>query len=411
MTLHNQILILFGLIILSALTAMAEAALLSVNKFKVRAWIEKKKFGAIYIKKLKDQPVMLLSTLLITNNIVNTAAAAITTLIAIDYFQDNAIGIAIGIAAFLILVFGDIIPKSIGANNNEIISPMIAPFVWHLSILIYPLIKMLDYLVKGISFIIGAKKSPSFTKEELKSIIKYSEEEGSIKQTEKRLIQRIFDFGSTSVGDVMTGKKNMIMINSDTQIKDVLQLSPAKLYSRFPVYEKTKENITGILYLKDALHFAKDGKLDVKVRDVMKKPFFVFENKKIDSMLRLFQARKEHMAIVINNNAHVIGLVTIENILEEIVGEIIDESDRLKPTVVQITKNEWNVIGTAEIEELNTKIGMSVKESDYDSFDSFILSTLGRVPKQGEEITYQNYKIIMEDVQGRKVLRAKIVKI
>ena len=209
----------------------------------------------------------------------------------------------------------------------------------------------------------------------------------------------------------MTLKKNMIMINSDTQIKDVLQLSPAKLYSRFPVYEKTKENITGILYLKDALHFAKDGKLDVKVRDVMKKPFFVFENKKIDSMLRLFQARKEHMAIVINNNAHVVGLVTIENILEEIVGEIIDESDRLKPTVVQITKNEWNVIGTAEIEELNTKIGMSVKESDYDSFDSFILSTLGRVPKQGEEITYQNYKIIMEDVQGRKVLRAKIVKI
>lgn len=411
MTLHNQILILSGLIVLSALTAMSEAALLSVSKFKARAWIEKKKFGAIYIKKLKDEPVMLLSTLLITNNIVNTAAAAITTSIAIGYFKNNAIGIATGIAAFLILVVGDIVPKSIGANNNEVVSSIVAPFVWHLGIFMYPLIKLMDYLVKGINFLIGAKKSPSFTKEELKGIIKYSEEEGSIKQTEKKLIQRIFDFGSTTVGDVMTRKKNMVMINSDMQIKDVLQLSTAKIYSRFPVYEKTKENIVGILYLKDALQFTKDGKLDVKAREFMKKPFFVFENKKIDSMLRLFQARKEHMAIVINSKAQVVGLVTIENILEEIVGEIIDESDRLKPTVAQISKNEWNVIGTAEIEELNTKIGMSIKESDYDSFDSFILSTLGRSPKEGEEIAYQNYKITLEEVQGKKVLKARIVKV
>lgn len=411
MTLHTQILILLGLIIVSALTAMAEAALLSVSKFKVRLWIDKKKFGAVYVKRLKDEPVMLLSTVLITNNVVNTAAAVITTSIAIGYFENNALGIATGIAAFLILLFGDIIPKSIGANNNELISPVIAPFVWHFGILIYPLIKLLDYLVKGISFLIGAKKSPSFTKEELKGIIKYSEEEGSIKQTEKKLIQRIFDFGSTTVGDVMTRKKNMITINSDMQIKDVLQLSTAKLYSRFPVYEKTKENIVGILYLKDALQFAKDGKLDVKAREAMKKPFFVFENKKIDSMLRLFQARKEHMAIVISSKAQVVGLVTIENILEELVGEIIDESDRLKPTVMQISKNEWNAIGTAEIEELNTKIGMSIKESDYDSFDSFILSTLGRSPKEGEEIAYQNYKITLEEVQGKKVLKARIVKV
>lgn len=411
MAFHNQILILLGLIIVSALTAMAEAALLSVSKYKIRLWIEKKKFGAVYVKRLKDEPVMLLSTVLLTNNVVNTAAAVITTSIAIDYFQNNALGIATGIAAFIILVFGDIIPKSIGANNNEIISPIIAPFVWHLGILIYPLIKLLDYLVRGISFIIGAKKSPSFTKEELKSIVRHSEEEGSIKQIEKMLIQRIFDFGNTTVGDVMTRKKSMIAVSADTEIKDVLQLSTAKLFSRFPVYEKSRENIVGILYLKDTLHYAKEGKLNTSVRLAMKKPFFVFESKKLDSMLRLFQARKEHMAIVINSKAQVIGLVTIENILEEIVGEIIDESDKLKPTVVQMSKNEWSVIGTAEIEELNNKIGMEIRESDYDSLDSFVISTLGRAPKEGEEIAYQNYKIILEEVQGKKVLRARIVKV
>ena len=142
----------------------------------------------------------------------------------------------------------------------------------------------------------------------------------------------------------------------------------------------------------------------------MKKPFFVFENKKLDSMLRLFQTRKEHMAIVINNRAQVIGLVTIENILEEIVGEIIDESDKLKPTVVQISKNEWNAIGTAEIEEINSKTGMQLQESDYDCLDTFIMSTLNRTPKVGDEISYQNFKIIIEDAQGKKVLGAKIVK-
>src|SRR3989338_8844885 len=389
MTLHYKIITLAALIAISALSAMAEAALLSVSKFKVRHWIDKKKFGAAYIRKLKEDPVFLLSTLLITNNIVNTAAAAIITSLAIDYFKSNALGIATGIGAFIILVFGDIIPKSIGANNNELISPIIAPFVWYLGIAIYPLIKMLDYLIRGISFLICAKKSPSFTKEELKSIVKYSEEEGSIKQTEKRLIQRVFDFGNTAVADVMTRKKNMVMVSSEMQIKDVLQLSTAKLYSRFPVYEKSRENIVGILYLKDAIHFAKDGKLDAKVEQVMKKPFFVFENKKIDSMLRLFQIRKEHMAIVINNKAQVIGLVTIENILEEIVGEIIDESDKLRPAAVQMSKNEWSVMGTAEIEELNTKIGMSLKESDYDSLDTFVLSTLGRAPKVGDEILHQ----------------------
>ncbi|MBI2655158.1 HlyC/CorC family transporter [Candidatus Woesearchaeota archaeon] len=410
MTIYTQILILIGLIIVSALSAMAEASLLSVSKYKVRLWIEKKKFGAIYVKRLKDEPVMLLSTVLITNNVVNTAAAVITTSITIGYFQNNALGIATGIAAFVILVFGDIVPKSIGANNNEAISPIIAPVVWHFSVLIYPLIKLLDYLVKAISILIGAKKSPSFTKEELKSIVRYSEEEGSIKPVEKRLIQRIFDFGNTTVADVMTRKKIMMMVESEMKIRDVLKLSSTKLYSRFPVYEKNRDSIVGILYLKDALHQAKDDKLDVPVKDIMKKPFFVFENKRLDFMLRLFQARKEHMAVVINNKAQVVGLVTIENILEEIVGEIVDESDRINPSVMQITKNEWDAKGTAEIDDLNSKTGMSIRESDYDSLDSFASSTLGRPPKAGDEIHYQNFKIIIEEVQGKKVLKAKIVK-
>jgi len=385
--------------------------MLSISKFKVRELSEKKRFGAVYVKKLKEDPTTLLSTVLIMNNLANTAAAAIMTSISILYFESNAIGIATGIATFLILVFGDIIPKSIGANNNEAIAPIMAPIVWHISIIILPLIKVLGWIVAGVNKIIGTKKSPLMTKEELKSILKYSEEVGSIKESEKKLIQRIFDFGNTTVSDVMTPKKHMVIINSDMPVKDAVSQPTTKIYSRFPVYEKNKDNIVGILYLKDVIGHIKDGKLDVPVKQVMRKPFFVFDTKKLDSMLRLFQSRKEHMAVVISNKAHVVGLVTIENILEEIVGEIIDESDRINPSIAPTGKNEWTAKGSAEIANVNANTGLSVRESDFNDLDSFIIATLGRAPKPGEELSYQNYRILMEDVQGKKVLKAKIIKV
>lgn len=410
MGIHNEVTLLIILLALSAFFAGSEAALLSISRFKVRYMVEKNRFGAIYVKKLKEHPEKLLSTILIGNNLANTAAAAITTSIAIELFKNNAIGIATGAATFLILVFGDITPKSIGANNNERIAPMVAPIIWNLSIAIYPLIKILEYFLKAINNLIGTKKIPIITEEELKTIVKTSEEEGTIKEIEKKMIHRIFDFDNISVSDVMTIKKDMVMASSDAQISDVLKLPTAKKYSRLPVYEGHKDNIIGILYLKDMLKFLKDGKLELKASQIMRKPFFVFEDKKIDKMLRLFQSRKEHMAIVIDKKANVVGLVTIENILEEIVGEIIDESDKINPSISQISKNEWAVKGSTEVEEINSRIGTSINASDYIDLDNFILAMLGRAPSIGDKIAHNDFDFIMEDVQGRKVLRARIVR-
>src|SRR3989338_356247 len=410
MTLHIESALFTIMIVLSAFFAMSETALLSISRYKVRHWVEKKKFGSSYVKRLKDSPEILLSTILIGNNVVNTAAAVIATSIALQVFQHNAIGIATGVATFLILIVGDITPKSIGANNNEILAPIVAPVIWNLSIAIYPLTKALEYFLKAINKLVGTKKIPIITEEELKTIVKASEEEGSIKEIEKKMIQRIFDFDNTPVSDVMTRKKSIVYVSSDMQIKDVLQLPTAKMYSRFPVYEKNKENIIGTLYLKDTLKFVKEGKFDVPIKDIMKKPFFVFENKKMDTILLLFQNNKQHMAIVIDEKAHVVGLVTIENILEEIVGEIIDESDKLNPSITEFSKNEWIVKGSSEIEEVNAKTGISIKKADYIDLDGFILATLGKAPKVGDVIEHQGYRIIMEDVQGKKVVQAKVVK-
>lgn len=408
---NYEIMLLIAMIILSAFFALSEASLLSISKFKVRHWVEKKKFGADYVKRLKDNPEALLSTILVGNNIVNTAAAAITTSIAIQLIQNNAIGIATGIATFLILIFGDIIPKTIGANNNEALAPIVAPVIWNLNIAIYPVIKLLEIFLKGINKLVGTKKIAIITKEELRSIVKASEEVGALKEIEKKLVERIFDFENITVGDVMTRKKSMVLVSADMQIKDVLQIPNTKMYSRFPVFEKDKDNIIGILYLKDTLRFLREGKQDAKIQEIMRKPLFVFEHKKMDSALRLFQERKQHMAVVIDKNGHVVGLVTIENILEEIVGEIIDESDRINPSLGQINKNEWLVKGSTEIEDINAKTGTQIKDSDYVDLDTFILATLGHEPKVGDEIKHGAHVIIMEDVQGKKVIRARIVKV
>ena len=407
----HEIILLCVLMFISALSAMAEASLLSISKYKVKHWVEKKKIGAVQVKKLKDNPENLLSTTLILNNLANTGVAAIITEISIRFFQSNAVGIATGIAAFLILILGDIIPKSVATTHNEFFAPLVAPVVFQISRLIYPLSASLNIILKIINRVLGKAQSQSITRDELRYLIKAGEEEGSIKNIERRLIQRVFEFGNTTVSDVMTRKKLMVLVDSEMKIKDVLQMPNIKLFSRFPVYQKNKENIIGTLYLKDTLLFAKDGKLDSHVKELMRKPFFVFESKKVDSMLKLFQARKEHMAIVINNKAQVVGLVTIENILEEIVGEIIDESDRINPNLVQIAKNEWLAKGILEIEELNRKVGTLIKESDYDSMDNFIIGTLGRTPKIGDEITYQSFRILIEEVQGKKVLSARILKL
>ena len=410
MSFQPQIITIIVLIALSAFFSASESALLSLSRFKVRYMAEKKRFGSHYVKKLKENPERLLSTVLICNSFVSIAASAIATSVAIQTFSSNAIAISAGIMTFLILVFGEITPKTLAIRNNEVFSLFSARIIWWLSIALTPVIKLLDYFLRAMNRLIGTKKIPIITKEELRSIVNVSEEEGTLKELEKKLVQRIFDFENTTVGDVMTRKKSMVAVSSEMKIKDVLQLPTAKMYSRIPVYEKNKENIVGILYLKDMLKLLKEGKHDVEVREMMRKPFFVFENKKMDTMLRLFQSRKEHMAIVIDDKAHIVGVVTIENILEEIVGEIIDESDRLNPSIAQISKNEWVVRGSTEVEDLNRKTGMAVREDDYVDLDNFIVSTLGRAPKPGEEIVYQNYRIIMDEVQGKKVLNARIVR-
>ena len=412
MALQDQLITLVVLLVLSGFFSGAETALVSLSRLRVIHMAEKGGRINKILKKLKDDPHRMLTTILIGNNIVNIAAAAMATSIAMGIFKSHAVSIATGIMTLLILVFGEITPKSLATQFNEAYAKFVAFPVWYLSVILYPLIKIFDLFLGFLMKLFGGKaKEEIVTEEYLKSIVSASEEEGSIKEIEKDMINKIFEFDDIDAGEVMTPRTDMFMINSKLKIKNVLKSILKKPYSRIPVYEKTRDNITGVVFLKDIMKHVAEKKKDIVISKIMSKPYFVPESKKIDSLLRQFQKRKEHMAIIVDEHGIITGLVTIEDILEEIVGEIMDETDKRDPNIRKIKKNEWMVKGKTDIDEVNEKIKMNIKEDGgYDTLGGFILSKTGKIPNKQDKIEHGNITMVVEEVEEHRIIRVKVVK-
>lgn len=406
-----EIIILIILLLLSGFFSGSEVALISLTKLKARYMLDKKKFGAVFIKKLKDDPQRMLATILIGNNIVNVAASAITTSIMIRIFQNYAIAIATGVMTLLILVFGEITPKSIAAKNNELISQLVAAPIWYLSIVLAPILNILDKFLNRFIKIVGIKaKEKAITDEEIMSMIKVAEEEGSIKAIEEKMIKSILKFDDTNVSEIAIPRKDMLMLESKMKVKDVFKVFLKKKHTRMPVYEKYKDNIVGITHIKDLIQHTQGKNKNVTIDKIMYKPYFVPEVKKISDLLRKFQKRKEHMAIVVDEHGSITGLVTLEDVLEEIVGEIMDETDIIAPNIKKIKKNIWSVNGKADIDEINEKLHMKLKGKGYDTFSGFILKHTGKIPKEGDEIIYNRFKLKIEEIEDHRISKIRVEK-
>ena len=382
MTLQYQIILLVILLGLSGFFSMSETALISLSKMRVRILAEQKKSGQL-IKKMRENPHRLLSTILIGNNLVNTAASAMATAMAIDVFHSKSVGIVIGVMTFLILFFGEIVPKSLAIVYAEPIALVLVHPIYFFSLLFFPFVKFFDAFMKLITR--NARQQPSVTEEELKSLVNIGKEEGSIKESEKELIQNIFRFDDVEVKEIMTPRPDMKCIKQGSKIRDALDMVINLPFSRFPVYERSRDHIKGIVYMKDILRYVHKQKLDVPVDSLMRQVHFVPETKKIDSLLRHFQKGKEQMSIVVNEHGVVVGLVTLEDVLEEIVGEIVDESEKFIPTIRDTGANMWSVMGNAVLAKVNRKIGAKFRESeDYETFGGYILHRLGSIPSENQ---------------------------
>jgi CBS domain containing-hemolysin-like protein len=397
--LFEQIVVLSVLLLLSGFFSSAETALFSISKAKAIHLAKERGFTNSLIKRMKEDPHRLLSTILIGNNIVNVGASALATSVTINLVTSNAVGIATGVMTLLILIFGEIIPKSIATRNNVLIARLvIIPLYW-LSILFAPLILMLNFIPRLTG---KMQKKPQVTEEELMTFVEVVEEEGGIEEEEKELIENIFEFDDTSASEIMTPRADMYVISVDEELRleDVIRSG----FTRIPVIEENIDHVIGILNIKDLFMHQVTSSDPVDVRKIMSEPYFVPENKKLDNLLQEFKKRKQHMAIIADEHGGVSGLITLEDALEEIVGEIIDETDKFEPHIVKLKKGEWRVLGKSEIDEVNEKLRMSIPDSKvYDTFSGYILDQIGRIPQEKEKIPLGDYLVTVNEMDGTRI--------
>lgn len=395
----HQVAGLLVLLALSGFFSSAETALFSISKTKARHLAKSK--GKVYqlIQQMKDDPHRLLTTILIGNNLVNVAAASMATAVTLKFFPNYAVGIATGIMTLLILVFGEVLPKSIATRNNVLIAKIIIYPIYWLSILLYPAVLFLNFIPKLTGKI---KKTPAITEEELMTFVEMVEEEGEIKEEEKELIHKIFEFDDTNASEIMTPRADMFVIEADKELK--LDKIVKSGFTRIPVIEGNIENVIGIINIKDVfLHQATSDK-EIDIRKIMTKPYFVPENKKLDKLMHQFKKRKHHIAIVVDEHGGVSGLITLEDALEEIVGEIRDETDKEEPHIVKHKNKEWTVLGKSDIDEVNEVIGMNIPDlKEYDTFSGYVLDTIGRIPEEKEKITIGSYAITIKEKEGNRI--------
>jgi CBS domain containing-hemolysin-like protein len=394
------------LLFLSGFFSSAETALFSISRTKARHLAKNNNKAFILIRQMKDDPHRLLSTVLIGNNVVNVGAAALATSLAIHYFTNYAVGVATGVMTFLILVFGEVLPKSIATRNNVLIARMtIYPIYWF-SVICYPILIFLNFIPKLTGKI---KKTPTVTEEELMTFVEVVEEEGEIKEEEKELIHNIFEFDDTNASEIMTPRGDMFVIDADDKpnFEKIIESG----FTRIPVIEGDVDHIIGILNIKDLFLHIITSDNDIDVRTTMTAPYFVPENKKLDKLLHQFKKRKHHLAIVVDEHGGVSGLITLEDALEELVGEISDETDKEEPHIVKHKVKDWIVLGKSDIDEINDIIGMEIPESkDYDTFSGYVLNTIGRIPVEKEQITLGNFIVTVEEMDGNRIKKYSIKK-
>jgi CBS domain containing-hemolysin-like protein len=403
----GEFVLLFLLIMMSGFFSASETALFSISRTKARHLAKSPGRAYQLIVRMKQDSHKLLTTILIGNNVVNIGASSLATAITIQYFSKlhpgdstgNAVGLATGVMTLLILIFGEIFPKSVAVQHNiQVAKIVIFPLYW-LSYIFYPAAMLLNFIPKLSG---NKRKAPAATEEELITFVDVVQEEGEINPNERELIYNVFKLDDVSVSEIMTPSVDMFIIDlaKPVDIKKIIESG----FTRIPVIKGDIDHVVGIMHIKDLFRhqIGCDGPVDIE--KIMREPYFVPEYKKLDQLLNQFKHKKEHAAIVVNEYGEVSGIVTMEDILEAIVGDIMDETDIDVPAVVKIREKEWLVLGSAEVQAINEKLKTQIPESDdYETFSGYVLEQIGRIPKEQEQIVIDNLDITVKEMEGNRI--------
>jgi CBS domain containing-hemolysin-like protein len=396
-------------LILSGFFSSSEVALISITKAKVRTLVNEGRKGAEALAKLREYPEHILITILIGNNVVNVAAASIATAIAIERFGDAGVGIATGLVVILMLVFGEIGPKTYASRYTDRLALFTAPVILILARALMPILWVYDRLGERFSLRTGVAE-PSITEEEIKEWIDVGEEEGTIEEEERQMLYSVFKFGDTTAREIMTPRVDVVLIEDTSSLENSITLFNETGLSRIPVYHDQIDNIVGVLNIKDVFA-AEFSKRDATIREMMHDAYFIPESKMIDELLKEMQVRKVHMVIVLDEYGGFAGVVTVEDILEELVGEILDEFDEEEPTIQKLGEGVYMVDAQVWVEHLNEELGTALPIGEsYETVGGLLFTMLGHIPLRGEVVKLDGgITLAVVQMRGRRIIKVKLI--
>lgn len=395
------------LIVLSAFFSSAETALTTANKIKIKSLAADGNKNAAILLKVTEDPGKMLGAILIGNNIVNLSASSLTTSLTMRVFGNVYVSVGTGILTLLILIFGEISPKTLASTYSEKLALAYARIIWFLMKILTPVIfltNLLSHLFLKLLRIDPHAKAETMTETELRTYVDVSHEDGVIETDEKQMIYNVFDFGDAQAKDIMVPRVDMVSVEVNTPFKDVFAIFREEKFSRLPVYEGSPDHVIGVINIKDIVF---NGEDTFDMRTLMREPYFTYEYKRTSELLEEMRQASNNFTIVLDEYGATAGLITLEDLLEEIVGEIRDEYDKDEEDLIRrISDTEFVIAGSMKLDDINDALGLSLESEDYDSLGGFMIEYLDHLPTAGESITTkEEIRLVVDSVDKNRIDR------
>lgn len=406
----GKLLALLACLLINAFFSAAEIAIVRISKSRVEQLVKGKHRGSEALLILKNNPKKLFSTIQIGINSVSMGASALSAVITVHLFGSYWVAAATAIVTFVVIIFGEIIPKNFAYSHAEDIALGSAKIINILSKIFSPISWFINFITSTMLRIDKEPSKPTVTAEELKSLLAMGTEGGVFGKKEKEIIENVLTFKDITAEDVMTPRVMMMMLSSNLKVKDVMSEIVSMPYSRIPLYEKTRDKIVGVVHIRDVFKCIEQKKLNTRLIDLAEKPRFVPETIQLVDLLKLFQEKKEHMAIVIDEFGGTQGVVTIMDLLEELVGELVGESDVTKNIMMRVNKYTIVVDGSTSAGNINRFFNITLPGKNFETISRLILKKLKHLPKEGEELMIGELHVHIEGISGNRIQRVKLIK-
>jgi CBS domain containing-hemolysin-like protein len=398
---------------LSAFFSSAEAAFLSVRKVRVRSMAENKIEGADRVAQMIEEPERVLPTILLVNNLVNTAFTALFTVILISMTgEGKGVILATIVSTILLLIFGETLPKTVGIRYPEKLFFFSSRVITFIEKLLFPLTIVLQGINKILATRLGADPRAYFSEEEVKTAISIGRESGSVEEQEAQMLENVFRFGDRQLKEIMTTRTELVLIESDTNLHQFFKVYQNYSHSRFPVYKENPENILGILLVKDVMGDIANGNISASdiVTKLLRPVNFVPETKTVSTLFREMQQVGNQIAIAVDEFGGISGIVTLKQLTEEIVGPVGEDGELPEVEYEEIDDNTFSIDGGMQIEEANEELNLSLPPGDYETVAGFILENLGKIPKEGDHCMYNDTRLVVTQITGMKIEKILITK-